>query len=197
MSSPHRSSNGDGNICRHYRKHGNCKYGDRCRAVHDFNPFLTATELAGDMVPGNSEEHSAATICRHYAKSRSCNFGDTCKYVHHFEPIPVSEEAAGSMPHRANTICVHYARTGSCRFGDRCRYGIHELPPPQTTSSSRQQNQVCIACAVGQIEVAYSGCGHMSLCRNCHELAHPSLGRCPICKCQSDRIVVRAVGFEL
>ena len=60
------------------------------------------------------------------------------------------------------------------------------------------EREVCVVCYVGRVEVAYSKCGHMCICKACSgNQSHDqrmSLRKCPICRRISPRIIIFPMG---
>ena len=53
----------------------------------------------------------------------------------------------------------------------------------------------CSICWDGPAKVAYIGCGHVALCKRCHELGTVSISRCPLCRRQSQRLLLFVAGM--
>ena len=63
------------------------------------------------------------------------------------------------------------------------------------------EREVCVVCYVGRVEVAYSKCGHMCICKACSGTDLPagsaqrmSMRKCPICRRISPRIIIFPMG---
>lgn len=75
-----------GEICRHFQKTGNCKFGSKCRHIHQSsnnNRRPSDTRYPGR--PANNKAfmtHKSAPACFNFSRTGSCKFGDKCKYQH-------------------------------------------------------------------------------------------------------------------
>ncbi|CAE7255021.1 mkrn1 [Symbiodinium natans] len=96
-------SHGQRTVCRDFAK-GHCKYGDRCRYLHE------------DGGGGGGTSSHSKTLCREFVKGH-CKYGDRCRYSH---------DQGGTPGDRSHIPCRQFAK-GNCVFGDRCRYS-HDDP---------------------------------------------------------------------
>eukprot|EP00127_Corallochytrium_limacisporum_P001371 Clim_evm10s54 gene=Clim_evmTU10s54 len=106
--SPRGNSRREKQICRAFASTGRCKFGDRCRNLHE--------RTGGD----NGTDERPQEICRAFAAKGRCNFGDKCRHKH--ERAEGQQNANGGDNSNQRGVCVAFRDKGFCRYGDKCRY---------------------------------------------------------------------------
>lgn len=121
-------------VCTHFKRTGNCNFGDSCRFSHDVPPpapSATTTPATFTREGGPRNHHFNATNSYVFRQPTVklcpyplgyCKFGDACRYSHGggggrvVRPMTVSG---------VRGVCNAFRDTGSCKYGDACRYS-HE-----------------------------------------------------------------------
>ena len=175
------------------------------------------------------EQCHGQKTCHQYLRTGHCKYGNTCKYGYSHSTTGQPRVCTRSRPlTKSNTLCHKYAR-GVCKHGLRCWFTHGDFPwplppdvqPPRpaaatdtteaevpapsstATPTSASISTLCLTCCDGPAEVAYSGCGHMTLCKACHastesdEHMAASLRRCPVCRAVSSRIIIWPAGMPI
>ena len=179
----------DGKTCHYYLRDGGCKYGSSCKYGHGIGIQHTHCKY-GDACKFGCR--GSLRYCHKYGRGTCHKSATMCRFIH---PTPTVAD------HRGGDITSSTDRLGL------------EIPVPTptvadhrggdiTTSTDRLgleiPVQVCITCCASPLEVAYTKCGHMCLCKACHSnenaQAQLALSLCPICRTASGRMIVRPAG---
>ena len=116
-------------VCAHFQNGGACRFGDRCRYLHEPG----AASLGGGGGGGrDAEAGEGRQLCSYFQNGGACRFGDRCRYLHvdgstaRHPTLPsrwdcaLDERSSGWSP--AQKPCSAFRRNGHCRFGDRCHF---------------------------------------------------------------------------
>ncbi|KAF4649209.1 hypothetical protein FOL47_002329, partial [Perkinsus chesapeaki] len=119
-------------LCKHFQKHGTCKYGDACKYSHQTSsstsishkseaspPYTVANRrhsmpdihTAPESVPVKPEDTKSTDqvksdpgVCHYFEKHRTCKFGEACKFQHLPQPPATAVTQDDDEPRRSERL---------------------------------------------------------------------------------------------
>ena len=123
---PHSS----GEMCKHYLEHKKCRWGSKCRHLHQ-SPTQAANNCAEDDDGSDTDEQKARIDSDDDdQQAYQVNTNADCKYGAKDTALVSGIKPTGkTRPSgtRAIRVCYQYADTGKCRFGDKCKFSHKHL----------------------------------------------------------------------
>jgi glucuronokinase len=138
-------------VCKHWKKHGNCRLGQKCKFVHTGQEQVAADDEEVDSEDEDETEETTKVVCKHWKKHGNCRLGQKCKFVHTNqessknaeEPIVEEEEEGDDEKKKKETVkkvivCKHWKKHGNCRLGKKCKFSHPPAKPVEKKSDDQE-----------------------------------------------------------
>lgn len=109
------------NLCFNFKKFGNCRFGDKCRYLHEkettVKPVATKpvyqssshSRIGNQSHYKNQKSQGKETVCEFF-KAGNCRWGNNCRYLHPCEEDLI-DESVNSRPQRFQKYNVPFKRS--------------------------------------------------------------------------------------
>ena len=197
--------------CRYYQRPGGCRYGSECKYRH--------IERARSRSRSRCRYGGACRLlcrnaCRYFhGRAETANeinvdpFNADSQMQDRLSVQPRPAVTAPEQPLQARPAVPGpiYDEPEAEPEDEEVQTGPPVVPPVATLVDQPVQpspeREVCVVCYVGRVEVAYSKCGHMCICKACSGIdltdgsaQRMSLRKCPICRRTSPKIIIFPTG---